>query len=71
MPLANLDIVNILACPRCHGDLTLIEENNDHTGLACSACHIVYPIDDGIPVMLIDKAIPQDQWDAGTRKAKN
>jgi uncharacterized protein YbaR (Trm112 family) len=27
-------------------------------GLVCSACRLVYPIKDDIPVMLIEEAVP-------------
>jgi len=30
--------------------------NDDETGLICDACKLLYPIRDGIPVMLIDEA---------------
>lgn len=45
----------ILACPRCKGDLEIDEA---HGEIRCRACHLVYPIEDGIPVMLIDRARP-------------
>ncbi len=47
------DLLNILACPKCKGELR-IEENQ--TGLICDACHLRYPIVDDIPNMLIDEA---------------
>ena len=36
-------------------------------GFLCAACDKVYPIYDGIPVLLVDKAIPRADWDAGER----
>jgi uncharacterized protein YbaR (Trm112 family) len=47
------DLLNILACPKCKGELRL-EKNQ--TGLICDACHLRYPIVDDIPNMLIDEA---------------
>ena len=50
-------LLEILCCPAerdgvpCHGDL---EERAD--GLFCRACGLLYPIQDGIPVMLVDEA---------------
>jgi uncharacterized protein YbaR (Trm112 family) len=41
----------ILVCPVCKGDL-LFEE----TRIICGACRKVYPIRDGIPVMLVSEA---------------
>jgi uncharacterized protein YbaR (Trm112 family) len=47
------ELLDILACPKCKGDIRLNEENN---GLICDACKLLYPIRDDIPVMLIDEA---------------
>ena len=49
------DLLSILACPKCKGDIRLNEKGD---GLVCSACKLMYPIKDEIPVMLIDEAIP-------------
>ena len=48
-------LLDILACPKCKGDLEL-SENRD--GLICHACQLIYPIKEGIPVMLIEEAKP-------------
>jgi uncharacterized protein YbaR (Trm112 family) len=47
-------LMAILVCPRCKGDLEhrLVPEES----LACHACRLVYPVRDGIPIMLIDDA---------------
>jgi uncharacterized protein YbaR (Trm112 family) len=57
MPARRLDndLLSILACPKCKSDLTLA---GDEKGLICESCRIVYPIRDGIPVMLIEEAYP-------------
>lgn len=47
------ELLEILACPKCKGDLELDEKNE---GLICYACKLFYPIRDGIPIMLIDEA---------------
>ena len=47
------DLLKILACPRCKGDVRLTEKED---GLLCTRCKLVYPIRDNIPVMLIDEA---------------
>ena len=47
------ELLDILACPKCKGDIRLNEEKN---GLICDACKLFYPIRDDIPVMLIDEA---------------
>jgi uncharacterized protein YbaR (Trm112 family) len=47
------DLLDILACPKCKGDIHLNQTND---GLVCEACRLMYPIKDDIPVMLIDEA---------------
>jgi uncharacterized protein YbaR (Trm112 family) len=44
-------ILDLLACPACSGALTIGVD-----GLACSACGLVYPVVDGIPILLVDRA---------------
>ena len=48
------ELLEILACPKCKGDIRL---NDKGDGLNCGACRLCYPIKDDIPVMLIDEAI--------------
>ena len=52
------ELLDILACPKCKGELRLTE-NKD--GLICAACKLMYPIKDDIPIMLIDEAIKIDE----------
>lgn len=47
------DLLEILACPKCKGDIRLTESGD---GLICDACKLKYHIRDDIPVMLIDEA---------------
>ena len=47
------ELLNILACPKCKGEVKLTEEKD---GLICEACKLKYLIKDDIPVMLIDEA---------------
>lgn len=47
------DIVKILVCPQCKGQIVL---EPAETGLVCFACGLRYPVRDGIPVMLVDEA---------------
>lgn len=53
------ELLEILACPKCKGDIKLTEKPTSHgeDGLVCEKCRLLYPIKDGIPVMLIDEAI--------------
>ena len=51
------DLLEILRCPVCRGELTLTIRSKDHDeilsgSLACGRCHVDYPIDDGIPDLL-------------------
>jgi len=47
------ELLEILACPECKGKVTLNKKDN---GIICAHCSLVYPIKDGIPVMLVDEA---------------
>ena len=58
MPL-DPDILAILACPKSKEPLRLTP-NED--GLVCEASGLVYPIQDGIPILLVDKAVPIADW---------
>ncbi|RLA96928.1 MAG: Trm112 family protein [Deltaproteobacteria bacterium] len=48
------ELLEILACPKCKGDIRL---NGKGDGLICDACKLMYVIKDDIPIMLIDEAI--------------
>lgn len=48
-------LMEILVCPDCHGE---VREVGEGTGIECGSCGRVYPIRDGIPVMLVDEATP-------------
>jgi uncharacterized protein YbaR (Trm112 family) len=47
------ELLDILACPLCKEEVQLTPDGN---GLKCVKCHRVYPIRDGIPIMLVDEA---------------
>jgi uncharacterized protein YbaR (Trm112 family) len=47
------DLLDILACPKCKGDLRLAAAED---GLICDVCRLLYEIRDDIPIMLIDEA---------------
>jgi len=49
------ELRKILVCPRCRGELEIHEEAQE---ILCLACQLAYPIDGGVPVMLIDEARP-------------
>jgi hypothetical protein len=50
------DLLPILVCPKCHGDLEYRTAPDE--ALLCHACRLGYAVDDGIPIMLIDEARP-------------
>lgn len=50
------ELLELLVCPKCKGDLEY--RTGEPESLVCHACRLVYPVDDGIPVMLIDEAKP-------------
>ena len=52
------ELLDILACPKCKGDLDL---NATKDGLACNQCKLLYEIRDDIPIMLIEEAKPVDE----------
>lgn len=49
------ELLDILACPACKGDVILKEGR-----IVCVQCGRKYPIKDGIPVMLVDEAEEQE-----------
>lgn len=46
-------LLEVIACPKCKAMLVI---NDAEDGLNCNACHLSYPIKEGIPVLLIDDA---------------
>ena len=53
------ELVDMLACPVCKGKLTVKPAED---GLACATCALVFPVKDGIPIMLTDQAVPEKEW---------
>ena len=51
--MLNKELLDILACPKCKGDLVYDKDKNK---LICNACRLKYDIKDDIPIMLIDEA---------------
>ena len=48
------ELLEILVCPLCKKSLVLKHEGES---LQCSECRRVYPIRDGIPILLVDEAV--------------
>lgn len=57
-PVLPKKLLDILACPACDSrpNVELVEN-----GLRCPLCGRIYPIENGIPIMLVDKAIPHTE----------
>lgn len=51
---------DLLACPRCHGALRDVESGEVLTGMQCDTCHVLYPVENGIPVLIVDAGRPLD-----------
>jgi len=51
----NQALLDILACPKCKGDIYLTDAGD---GLICDKCKLIYEIKDDIPIMLIEEARP-------------
>ncbi|MFI5371313.1 MAG: Trm112 family protein [Candidatus Eisenbacteria bacterium] len=47
------DLLSILVCPACKGDLAYDPQANT---LTCTRCRLRYKVVDEIPVMLVDEA---------------
>ncbi len=54
------ELLEILACPKCKGEVQLDEKAKC---LICRSCRLAYEIREGIPIMLIDEARPLDNLD--------
>jgi uncharacterized protein YbaR (Trm112 family) len=48
------ELLEILACPNCRGD---VEYREDEQFIVCVKCGYKYPVRDDIPVMLIEEAV--------------
>jgi uncharacterized protein len=46
-------LLEILVCPACRTPVHVVK---DGTGLKCDTCRRVYPIQDDVPIMLVDEA---------------
>jgi uncharacterized protein YbaR (Trm112 family) len=63
------EVLEMIVCPACHGRLELhsIAQTAHATGnpsaeesfIRCVECRKSYPIEDGIPVLLVERATPE------------
>jgi uncharacterized protein len=49
------ELKEILACPKCKGELEFRDAQDQ---IVCHHCKLVYRVEDDIPVMLVDEARP-------------
>ncbi len=53
---------DLLACPRCHGPLVEVPpapaSSAGPEALGCRACALAFPVEQGIPVLLVERATP-------------
>jgi len=52
------ELLSVLCCPKCKGPL---DEKKKEFFLACEPCQKLYPVRSGIPVLLVEQAIPYDE----------
>lgn len=52
------ELLDILACPRCHEKVAL---SDDGGWLICESCSVKYPIEGDIPIMLTDRSVGIDR----------
>jgi len=50
------ELLAILVCPQCKGELQYDHKDNQKEELICNKCRLAYPVKDDIPIMLIDEA---------------
>jgi len=49
----NKKLLEILACPQCHGTVVWDEKMG---GLICNQCKLLYEVKNDIPIMLVEEA---------------
>jgi uncharacterized protein YbaR (Trm112 family) len=50
------ELLDLIACPKCHAKLRAVEASDHKTGLLCDSCKLLYAYEDGLPNMLISEA---------------
>jgi uncharacterized protein len=49
-------LLRLLVCPVCHSAVEAGPDSSAHAWLHCTGCGRYYPVQDGIPVMLVSAA---------------
>lgn len=61
------ELLEIMVCPKCRGKLSVrTGADGAEAFLDCPACALAYPVEDGIPVMLVEEAKPLAEGSRGT-----
>ena len=64
-PALDPALLELVRCPQCRGVLEVdagAGGTADEGGLTCAACALRYPVRGGVPVLLVDDAVP---WTPG------
>ena len=62
---ATASLLDIIACPACKGKLRYDKKNQR---FICNFHKITFPIENGVPIMLMEKAIPLKEHEDGKNK---
>lgn len=54
----NPKLLELIACPNCHNPFVVKEREN---GLLCTHCQLLFPVRNGIPILLPEEALPWEQ----------
>lgn len=54
------NLLEVLACPVCKSPVEIWPVNKVDSGLKCMGCARIYPIRDGIPVMLESEVLTEN-----------
>jgi uncharacterized protein len=63
MPTLDPELLTVLACPDT--DRAPLRPDPDGRTLTCTGCGRSYPVEDGIPVLLLDRGQPAGPADHG------
>ena len=58
MSVVDPQLLGVLACPCPHHAALEQIDGGSGAGLRCRRCQSVFPVRDGVPVLLLDQAVP-------------
>ncbi|MCS6876167.1 MAG: Trm112 family protein [Aquificaceae bacterium] len=62
--MVSKELLEILACPKCKGDLLY---DMDRNVLVCLQCKVYYAVEEDIPILLIESAKPLEEPQGGAQ----